>query len=88
MTVLGLYAALFLGAWLAVRLFRRGGQRAGLAAQKTVTFGDESAVRADRAASVISLLSVFLIWGAFTGSKLVPVHVPGPFVGDTNGLSF
>lgn len=83
MTVVALYVALFLGAWLAVRLLRRGGRRAGLAAQKTVTFGDESAVRADRAASVISLAAVFLIWGAFTGSRLVPIHVPGPFVGET-----
>ena len=83
MTVLALYAALFIAAWIVVRLLRKGGQSAGLAAQKTVTFGDESAVRADRAASVISLLAVFLIWGAFTGSSLVPVHVPGPFVGET-----
>jgi taurine transport system permease protein len=83
MTVFGLYVGLFIAAWLAVRLLRYGGRRAGLAAQKTVTFGDESAVRADRAASVISLVAVFLIWGAFTGSRLVPVHVPGPFVGGT-----
>jgi taurine transport system permease protein len=51
---------------------------------KTVTFGDESAVRPDRAASVISILALFLIWGAFTGSKFVPLHVPGPFIGDTS----
>ncbi|WP_308915052.1 ABC transporter permease subunit [Jannaschia sp. LMIT008] len=50
---------------------------------KTVTFGDESAVRPNRWASVISVIVLFLIWGAFTGSKLVPIHVPGPFVGDT-----
>jgi taurine transport system permease protein len=50
---------------------------------KTVTFGDESAVRPNRWASVISVVSVFLIWGAFTGSSWTPVHVPGPFVGDT-----
>ena len=84
MTVFGLYVGLFIAAWLAVQMLRKGGQRAGLAEQKTVTFGDESAVRADRAASVISLVAVFLIWGAFTGSGLVPVHVPGPFVGETS----
>ncbi|WP_254871276.1 ABC transporter permease [Pseudooceanicola sp. HF7] len=50
---------------------------------KTVTFGDEAAVRPDRAASVISVLVIFLIWGAFTGSKWVPIHVPGPFMGET-----
>ena len=50
---------------------------------KTVTFGDESAVRPDRWASVISVITIFLIWGAFTGSKWVPIHAPGPFIGDT-----
>ncbi|WP_376878192.1 ABC transporter permease [Albirhodobacter sp. R86504] len=50
---------------------------------KTVTFGDESAITADRAASVISVLVIFLLWGAFTGSKYVPLHVPGPFIGET-----
>lgn len=83
MTVLLLYVALFAGAWGLVGLFRRGA-RQGLNARKTVTFGDESAVRADRAASVISVAVIFLIWGAFTGSKLVPLHVPGPFLGETS----
>ena len=50
---------------------------------KTVTFGDETAVRPNRWASVISVVVLFLIWGAFTGSKLSPIHVPGPFQGDT-----
>ncbi|SMX47194.1 ABC transporter permease [Maliponia aquimaris] len=51
---------------------------------KTVTFGDESAVTPNRIASVISVLSIFLLWGAFTGSKMVPgfLHAPGPFIGD------
>ena len=83
MTVLALYVALFVGAWALVRVLRQRVRRNDLTARKTVTFGDESAVRADRVASVISLVSVFLIWGAFTGSSLVPFHVPGPFVGDT-----
>lgn len=52
---------------------------------KTVTFGDESAVSPNRAASVISVFSIFLIWAAFTGSILIPFHVPGPFIGE---LSF
>ena len=56
----------------------------GETARKTVTFGDESAVTSDRWATVISLVTIFLLWGAFTGSWLTPVHVPGPFVGETS----
>jgi taurine transport system permease protein len=86
MIVLAIYAVLFIGAWAAVRAWRRRREagRHDFTSLKTVTFGDESAVTPDRAASVISLLAIFLIWGAFTGSKLVPLHVPGPFVGDTS----
>ncbi len=82
MTVLFFYIALFVGAFLAVRAFRRSREaRHDFTSLKTVTFGDESAVRPDRAASIISILVIFLIWGAFTGSKLIPIHVPGPFAG-------
>ncbi len=84
MIVLALYAALFILSMLVVRLFRRHRQRHDFTSRKTVTFGDESAVVPDRAASVISILTIFLIWGAFTGSKFVPLHVPGPFVGQTS----
>ncbi len=51
---------------------------------KTVTFGDESAVRSETAASIISVVLIFLIWGAFTGSSLLPgfLHAPGPFTGE------
>lgn len=58
--------------------------KTGFNARKTVTFGDESAVTSNRAASIISVISLFLIWGAFTGSKITPIHVPGPFIGDTS----
>ena len=53
-------------------------------ALKTVTFGDESAVRAERAGSIISIAVIFLLWGAFTGSSLLPswLHAPGPFTGN------
>ena len=51
---------------------------------KTVTFGDESAVTPNRPASIISVLAIFMIWGAFTGSKLMPFHAPGPFIGETS----
>jgi taurine transport system permease protein len=75
-----LYIGIFAAAWAATLAIR--GQRSDYTALKTVTFGDESAVRPDRAASVLSILAIFLIWGAFTGSKLTPLHVPGPFKGD------
>ncbi|MBI1217191.1 MAG: ABC transporter permease subunit [Rhodobacteraceae bacterium] len=81
MIVLLLYAVLFVLAFVVVRFIRHRTVRHDLTSLKTVTFGDESAVVPDRAASVISVLSVFLIWGAFTGSHWVPLHVPGPYVG-------
>lgn len=83
MTILLIYVGLFAGSWFLMSVLRRGRQRHDYTSLKTVTFGDESAVRPDRVASVISVLVIFLIWGAFTGSRLVPFHVPGPFVGQT-----
>lgn len=55
-------------------------------ALKTVTFGDESAVRSNFAASVISVVLVFFFWGTFTGSKLLPsfLHMPGAYTGKTS----
>ena len=47
-----------------------------------MTFGDESAVRSDRIASILSVITIFMIWGAFTGSHLTLFHVPGPFLGE------
>ncbi len=84
MIVLLFYVILFVLAFAGVRLLRRQATARDFTSLKTVTFGDESAVRPDRAASVISILAIFLIWGAFTGSKFVPLHVPGPFVGETS----
>jgi len=84
MIVLLIYIALFIASFLVVRFItRRMTAIHDFTSLKTVTFGDESAVRPNRWASVISVVSVFLIWGAFTGSKWTPIHVPGPFVGDT-----
>lgn len=84
MTVLLFYATLFAAAYLVVHLVRRRMEaRHDLSSLKTVTFGDESAVRADRAASIISIVVIFIIWAAFTGSKLLPFHVSGPFIGET-----
>ncbi len=53
---------------------------------KTVTFGDESAVRPDFPASILSIIFIFVIWGTFTGSALLPgfLHLPGPFGGEAN----
>ena len=80
-----IYAAMFVLAFIIVRVVSKFlHARADFTSLKTVTFGDESAVIPDRAATVISVVSIFLIWGAFTGSKLTPFHVPGPFIGDTS----
>lgn len=79
------YVALFTASYFIVdRLQQRMRTGVNFTSLKTVTFGDESAITPNRAASVISILVIFLIWGAFTGSKLVPLHVPGPFRGDTS----
>jgi taurine transport system permease protein len=53
---------------------------------KTVTFGDESTVVSNTTASIVSILLIFVLWGAFTGSKLLPsfLHVPGPYTGESN----
>lgn len=84
MSVLLFYVALFVGAFLLVKMIRKSmTSQKDFTSLKTVTFGDESAVTPDRAASVISVLVIFVIWAAFTGSKLLPFHVPGPFTGET-----
>ena len=57
-------------------------QMRGFASLKTVTFGDESSVSANRVASVSGVITVFLIWMVATGSSLLPFKVlPVPFVG-------
>jgi taurine transport system permease protein len=85
MIILLIYIAIFVGAFFAVRMIASRLTRAhDFTSLKTVTFGDESAVTADRAASIISVVAIFLIWGAFTGSQYSPIHAPGPFVGDTS----
>ncbi len=82
MILFALYIGIFIAAWAVMHAIR--GKRSDYTALKTVTFGDESAVRPDRAASILSILAIFLIWGAFTGSRLTPLHVPGPFKGELN----
>ncbi|MEQ8900508.1 MAG: ABC transporter permease subunit [Roseovarius sp.] len=83
MIILVIYIVIFAAAFFLVRFgVRKFRQMNDFTSLKTVTFGDESAVRPDRWASVISVVTIFLLWGAFTGSSWVPIHAPGPFVGD------
>ena len=85
MIIFLIYVAIFIAAFFAVKLVAsRLTKAADFTSLKTVTFGDESAVSADRTASVISVVAIFLIWGAFTGSKWSPIHAPGPFVGEAS----
>jgi len=85
MIVLLLYVVIFALAFAAYRLWESKRHHLhDFASLKTVTFGDESAVSPNRFASVISIIALFGIWGAFTGSAITPLHVPGPFVGDTS----
>lgn len=83
MMVLVFYVAIFVVSMVVWGWIKRRRGRHDFTSLKTVTFGDESAIEPDRVASVISVASVFLIWGAFTGSTWVPLHVPGPFLGET-----
>ncbi|TMV09156.1 ABC transporter permease subunit [Ruegeria sediminis] len=85
MILLLLYVAIFVAAFMIVHfVVDRMMQHADFTSLKTVTFGDESAVTPNRIASVVSVVTIFLIWGAFTGSKITPFHMPGPFIGDTS----
>ncbi|MCP3972144.1 MAG: ABC transporter permease subunit [Rhodobacteraceae bacterium] len=85
MLILGVYVAVFVVSFLAVRFLVHRTVR-DYTSLKTVTFGDESAVTSNRIASVVSVLTIFLIWGSFTGSAWVPgfLHAPAPFIGDTS----
>ncbi|MEM1160971.1 MAG: ABC transporter permease, partial [Pseudomonadota bacterium] len=78
-----IYIALFIGCLLVVRFIRNQMAAASdFTSLKTVTFGDESAVRADRIGSVLSVVVIFFLWAAFTGSSLSPITVPAPFEGE------
>ena len=81
------YVGIILLAMMLVRLIRgRLSKVQDYTSLKTVTFGDESAVVSDKWASVISLVLIFVIWGAFTGTGWMPrfMHAPGPFVGEAS----
>jgi len=79
-----IYIAIFVLAFMAYGFWVRSREAAhDFTSLKTVTFGDESAVSANRFASLVSIVALFALWGAFTGSKITPLHMPGPFMGDT-----
>jgi taurine transport system permease protein len=85
MTVALVYILIFVAAFAAYSFYIRSRERIhDFTSLKTVTFGDESAVTANRFASIVSVVALFAIWGAFTGSKITPIHVPGPFMGETS----
>lgn len=83
--ILAVYVAIFVGSFFAIKFFGKKARR-DYRSLKTVTFGDESAVVSNRAASVISIVTLFLIWASFTGSTLIPsfLHAPAPFLGTTS----
>ncbi len=83
--ILAVYVAIFAGGYFVVK-FLIDKARTDFTSLKTVTFGDESAVISNRSASILSVVTIFLIWGSFTGSALLPgfLHAPGPFIGDTS----
>ncbi len=85
MIVFLIYVAIFVASFFIVKFVVQKATN-DFTSLKTVTFGDESAVKPDRIASVISIATIFLLWGAFTGSNLVPsfLHAPGPFMGDAS----
>ncbi|WP_281984514.1 ABC transporter permease [Thalassorhabdomicrobium marinisediminis] len=72
---------MFMFVWRAIKSFLTPTR--DFTSLKTVTFGDESAVRSETAASILSIIFIFIIWGTFTGSSLIPsfLHLPGPFTG-------
>ena len=65
-------------------LYAKGKEAKGFGSLKTVTFGDESAVVANRVASVLGVLTLFFLWGLATESKLLPFSLPGPFNGTSS----
>ncbi|UWR23021.1 ABC transporter permease [Sulfitobacter sp. S190] len=81
--VLAIYVGIFVAAYFIVTKVIHRATVKDYTSLKTVTFGDESAVRPNRWAGIISILTLFLIWGMFTGSSWLFsfMHAPAPFVG-------
>jgi len=83
--IFGVYLAFSAISWLFNSFIEKGKEKAqGYTSLKTVTFGDESAVSANRFASIASIVAIFLLWAIATGSSLLPFNVlPGPYAGQT-----
>ena len=82
--IIGYVAIILLAMFLYTFVRQKLSSKSDYTSLKTVTFGDESAVTSNKAASFISVILVFVIWGAFTGSGWLPgfLHAPGPFEGE------
>ncbi len=81
--VVAVYIGIFVASFFLITKVIARATTSDFTSLKTVTFGDESAVRPNRWAGIISILTLFLIWGMFTGSSLLPgfLHAPAPFAG-------
>ena len=81
--VVAVYVGIFVASFFIITKVIARATTKDFTAMKTVTFGDESAVRPNRMAGIISIATLFLIWGMFTGSSLLPgfLHAPAPFSG-------
>ena len=63
MIILFIYIAIFVAAMIGYKLISGFlTKKDDFTSLKTVTFGDESAVISNRAASIISIVAIFLIW--------------------------
>ncbi len=83
--VFAIYVGAFFGSYLILsRLVSSFFKRTGFNKLKTVTFGDESAVVANRLASILSVVTLFWLWVAFTNSTIPLPKMPGPFLGETS----
>lgn len=83
--LLAVYIALFLLSMIVVTwATRKFFTKDDYTSLKSVTFGDESAVRANRAASILSVLAIFLLWVGFTNSSLPLPKAKGPFQGEVS----
>lgn len=82
--IFAIYLAISGLCWFVYGIYEKSRDKTkGYGSLKTVTFGDESSVVANRIASVAAVVAIFVIWGVATGSKLLPFTLPQPFTGDT-----
>ncbi len=84
--IFAIYLAIATTCWFIYnQVHKRQRTLRGMASLKTVSFGDESSVVANRIASVAAVIAVFFLWGLATGSSLLgPIKLPGAFVGESS----